>query len=135
MVAGEDHAVEVLGELVRIGVGSKLTLRDAGPEDRSDHVEQVALVPDQTVPNDARLVVELRRSRDERATAGQRIPPQPEVEQLPHPRLASRSAHGRADDGGLEPRAGVLEHRQLQRLLRPEMGEEAALGQLGLFGE
>ena len=43
--------------------------------------------------------------------------------------------HRRADHGRLEPRAGVLEHRELERLLGPEMGEQAALGQLRLLGQ
>ena len=109
-MAGEQDAVEVLRELVGIGVGAEVALGDARAEDSGDHVEQVALVADQPVPHRARLVVELGRRRDERAAAGHRVPGQPVLEQRPHPRLAARRAQRRPGHGLLETGAGVLEH-------------------------
>ena len=85
---GQDPAEEVLGELLRVGVRAELPLGDAGAEHGGDHVEQVALVAHDPVPDGPRLVVELHRGGHERAATGLGVPSQPPLEQLAHARLA-----------------------------------------------
>ena len=109
MVAGQHHAVQVLRELVRIGVGLELPLGNAGPEHCGDHVEQVALVAHQSVAHRAGLIVEFARRGHERASPGRRVPPQPAVDQLAHARLAARRAQDRPGDFLLEPLASLVQ--------------------------
>jgi hypothetical protein len=90
VMARQEHAVEVLRELVRIGVGAEVPLGDPGAEDGRDHVEQVALVGHEPVAHWAGLVVVLRGRGHERAATGLRVPAQPAVEEFAHPRLALR---------------------------------------------
>ena len=89
----------------------------------------------QTLTHGSGLIVKLRGGGDERAATGHRVPAQPVLEQSPHPRFPPRRPHSRPGHGVLEADPGMLQHRQLQRLLGPEVGEQAALGELGLLGE
>jgi hypothetical protein len=113
MVGGQHDAVEVLSELVRIGVHAELSFSDTGAEDRGDHVKHVALVAHEPVPHRAGLVIELGCRRDKGAASGLRVPPQPAIDQLTDARLAARRAQHRAGHRLLEMLPSPLQYLQL----------------------
>src|SRR5215207_819287 len=137
VVEGQHGPVQVVGELLGVGVGAEVALGDAGPEHLSHGVQPVALVLDQPVADRAWLVVELGAGPDEQAAAGQAVgvPGQPAPEQLAQPGLAAGGGQGGADHQVDEAGAGVVQQLELERLLGLEVGEQPALGELGRGGQ
>jgi hypothetical protein len=137
VVVGQHRAVEVVGELVGVGVGAEMALGDPGPEHLGDRVQPVALVLGQAVADRARLGVELGAGRHEQAAAGQGVgvPGEPAPEQLTRPRLAPGGGQGGADHQVDEAGPGVVQQLQLERFLGLEVGEQPALGELGRRGQ
>ena len=72
LVEGEQDAVHVKRELLRIGVVAKMPRRDPAAEYPRDRLVQVNLVANELVPHCTGLVIEFHRSRDEQTAAWQR---------------------------------------------------------------
>ena len=135
MVIAQHDAVEVLGELCRVGVGVEVSLPDAPLEGAHDEVEPLPLQRHQPVAHRAGAVVQLRRGGGEDAPTRRpttAVPRQPPIEDGPHPRLTPRRGEGGTDDPFREGGGAMLQHLDLQRLLGTEVGEEPALGELQL---
>ena len=103
-----------------------------------DEIQEVPLLLHEGVARGARPVVQLRGRGDEHAAAGQPAllrPQAPVRKEGAQTRLAARGLERRLDDDLHEPLRRVLEDGDLQALLRAEVREEAALGELELLGQ
>ena len=135
VVAGEQYAVQILGELVGIGVAAELSLGDTG------YRKTVAIMSNmsrwsctsrsRTAPGRSS-----NSSRPRRRGSRQARRPSPASGRAARAAGARRAAPA-APAGRRSPRngTGMLQDLQLKRLLGPEVSEQAALGQLGLLGE
>src|SRR5688572_6956848 len=134
-VAAEHDAVRVERELLWIGRGGEVALgaRDAGGG--RDRVDPVLGRADQRVARRAGAIVELGAGGDEEAAAGAVTPGEPALEQLADAGLAARLAQRRDHHRLDELARRLLDDRDLERLLRAEVGEQPALRQPGVLGE
>jgi len=130
-VERQHDAVEVGGDLAAVHVGAEPAV--AGAHDGLDGRDQRAVVRGEPVANRTGLLVELGGRLDEEADAGLAggAAPDPPVEQGADPRFATWGLQRRADHGVREPGRRLVEHRELERLLGPEVGVEAALREPG----
>src|SRR3954471_14241705 len=127
----EDHADadELVGELVEVELGPEVPLLDGGAGGARDDVVPVALGAHQDVADRPGAVVVLMGEGHEEAASAAAVavdPGEMEIEQAAHPRLAARLAERRRHHVLDEMVDGPLHHLDLQRLLRPEMGEQPA---------
>src|SRR5262249_43048731 len=68
-VIGEDHALDVVGELLAVEVSAEVALSDRGLGGRGDEVEPVLFASCEVFAGRTRPIVEFARRGDERATA------------------------------------------------------------------
>jgi hypothetical protein len=129
LVEAEQDALQVKGELLWVGVGPKVPLRDPAAKDARDRLGQIDLIANQLVAYRTGPVIELGRSRYEKAATRQcaGIPPQPVLEQRSCPRLPARSSQRWPDYQIHELVSSVSYRRQLQAFLRAEVSKQPAL--------
>src|SRR5690606_2254807 len=140
-VVGEDDAVALLRDGVRVDVLSEGPRPDSRAVHDGDRVEQVGLVRDEPLPYRAvRQVVELHRSGGEHAATGHRVlgvgvPPQPALDERAQARLPRRLAQRGQHDVQPEAVRGEVERLDLEPALGPEVREQTALRHLEPVGE
>lgn len=138
MVVGEHDPIQIVGELVRVGTFAEMAFLDPDPERVGQELEPVLLRLDQPVPGRTWTIVELHGQGDEDAPGGLGAdagPVEPPLEQRTDPRLAARRRESGTQHGLHEPFDGELEDLHLKRFLGTEMREEAALGEVEVFGQ
>src|SRR5436305_2257635 len=139
MVIAESDGGDVEGELLHIEVRPILAGLDrhAGRLGDEREAPPVGLLEEVALRSGA--VVEFHGRGDQQAAAGHRrivLPGEPVFEHGPDARLPPGGGERRVDHRLLEPLDGCLEHLELELVLGPEVGEQAALRepQLGREG-
>jgi hypothetical protein len=138
VVKAESHRIQVVRELLGIGVGAEVALGDAGAEGDGDRVQPVPLQADQLVTRGARAIVQLAGRGHEHAAAGDGVGPAPAIQRSKmarDARLPRGSGQGRAHDVLDEALGREAQDLDLQGFLGPEVGEEPALGEAELLGQ
>src|SRR3954463_9020014 len=139
VVIAEGDGEDVERELLHVEVPPEVAGLDghAGPLGDELEAAPVGLLEEVALRSGA--VVEFHGRGDQQAAAGHRrvvLPVEPAPEPGPDARLAPGGGEGRTDHRLLEPLDGCLEHLELELVLGPEVGEQAALRepQLGREG-
>jgi len=138
MMKAKHDSVEILGELIGVGVFPKVAFDHSLEEGNGYDAKPLTLELDQAIPYRPRAIVHLAGSRGEDASTWQcsgSTPLQPPLEEDPEPGLAPRGLERGADDRLGEYLRCMLEHLDLQRFFRTEVGEESTLGELEVIGE
>src|SRR5881394_3223107 len=137
-IEAEADAVELKRELLDVEVRAQLALVDRLLRAARDAVEPGLLFVDEVVAELAGPIVELDRRAEQRAAAVAlllRGPIEPRAEQPPQAERAGRLAQRGQDHARAEVLDDALEHGELERLLRAEVAEQAALRQARALGE
>ena len=131
-------AVEILRELIGVGVFPKVAFHHSLEKGNGDDPEPLPLQLDQAISHRSRAIIHFAGGCGEDASTGQlggSTPLQPALEEDPKARLSARSLEGRADDRLDEDLCCVLEHLDLERFFRTEVREEPTLGELEVIGQ
>ena len=138
MVIAEHDAPELVGELLGIDVGPELALLNRGAHGTHHEVEQVPLGLDEVIAGRAGPIVELGGGGDQRTAARQgrrRLPREEALEDRPEAGLSARRFQGGSEHLLDEAMGAGFEDLHLQRLLRLEVCDEAALRHAEVVGE
>jgi hypothetical protein len=135
VVVGEDDAVQIVSELFGVDCAVEVPFTNRPAGGCRQRLQPIALELDQSIACRTRSVIEIHRGLHEHAATRPLFPLQPAIEQCLDAWHAAVDEEGGLDDNRHEAFGGAIEHLDLQRFLRAEVREEAALGQLEVVGE
>ena len=137
-VGGEDDAVQLEGECVGVLVGGEFVLFESRDDEPADQCREPALERCDLIFDRSGASAHLEDGPGEEATAWERAPLQVVEEGIAHRDELLEPGRGgerRLDDLGLEDPSGFVHGRELQILLRAEVGVDAALAHVERAGE
>lgn len=131
----EHDAVELERELLWIEFLVEVPFADGDARRLRELVDPVLLRAHESIARGTGPVIELATHADEEAAAGPLAPLHPVVEQGAQARFAARGAECGHHDFVHELARGFFDDRDLERFLRTEVSEQAALREARLFRE
>jgi hypothetical protein len=138
MVKGEHDAVEILSELVTVGIGPELADFDPFSKGRRQDIEPLALKLDQPVTDRPGTIVQLAGGSHEHAASRYGTilgPGHPTLKERPNAWLTPRFLQRWTDHPLDETRRRVFQHLNLKGLFGSEVSEESALGEIEIVSQ
>ena len=138
MMEAEHDSVEILRELIGVGVLSEVAFDHSLEEGNGYETEPLSLQLDQPIPHRSRAIVHLAGRRGEDASTrqfGRPAPFQPALEERPESGLTAISLERWPDDVLDEHVRGMIEDLDLELFFGAEVGEQPTLGELEVVGQ